>query len=141
MAAGVNGEIIIMSKFYKVNTYFVVGLAIITIIANYLLIPIYGLEGEALGTVFALFIFNFSKYLFLKVKLKIQPFSLNTIKVLAIGSAVLLIGLYLPKLHNIYFDIIIRSGIVTITYVLVIYFTKASAEINTLVDTWLKRHK
>ena len=140
MAAGLNGEIIVLSKHYKVNVYLVVGLAVITVIANYLLIPLYGLNGAALGSLIALFIFNLSKFIFLQTRFNMQPFTLNTVKVLVIGGLSLLIGLWLPQLANIYLDILVRSGVVTLVYGLAVYLSHASAEINQEVNKWLNRH-
>jgi O-antigen/teichoic acid export membrane protein len=141
IAAGLNGEIIVMSKHYRVNVYLVVVLAIITILLNYFLIPIYGLTGAAFGSAIALLVFNFSKFLFLKLKLNIQPFSLNTLKVLVISSIALVIGLWIPTFENIFIDIIVRSGVVTIFFSLSIYFSNSSQEINLEVNKWINRHK
>jgi O-antigen/teichoic acid export membrane protein len=141
MAAGVNGEIIVMSKHYRVNVYLVVVLAIVTVLLNYILIPIYGLSGAAIGSTLALLFFNFSKFLFLKAKLNMQPFTLNTLKVIAISATALFIGLWLPRIENIYVDIITRSTLVTIVYCLAIYFTQASKEINSEINKFFNRHK
>lgn len=137
MVAGLNGEIIVMSKYYRVNVYLIIGLAIITVLANYLLIPIYGLNGAAIGSAFALIIFNISKYLFLYYKFKFQPFTANTIKALLIGAITVIIGFWLPKLDNIYFDIIYRSFVVTIFYGAATYLLKVSDDINDQVKRLL----
>jgi O-antigen/teichoic acid export membrane protein len=140
MAAGLNGEIIIMSRYYRVNVYFIIALAFFTVLANYFLIPIYGLNGAAIGSAFALLFFNLIKFVFLYNKLKLQPFSANTIKVLLLGAVVLLLGFWLPQLDNIYFDIFYRSVIVSASYGIAIYFLKPSMDINRLVDRVLGRH-
>lgn len=139
MAAGLNGEIIVMSPHYRVNVYLIVGLSIITIIANYYLIPLYGLNGAALGSALALLVFNFSKFIFIYGRLKLQPFSLKTLKVLLIGGTVLLIGISLPQLDNIYFDIFYRSAIVSFTYITANFILKTSDEINGLLRSLLNR--
>ncbi len=134
MAAGLNGEIIAMSKNYKVNTYLIVLLTAFTIYANYLLIPLYGLEGAAIGSAIAIFLYNFSKFLFLLIKERLQPFSFQTIKVLFIGSFCLIVGLNIPQLMNIYFDILIRSTVVTVMFGALVLLMKPSAEVNSLVS-------
>lgn len=140
IAAGLNGEIIIMSRYYRVNVYFIIALAFFTVLANYILIPIYGLNGAAIGSAFALLFFNLIKFVFLYNKLKLQPFSANTIKVLLLGAVVLLLGFWLPQLDNIYFDIIYRSVIVSIIYGVAIYLLKPSMDINRLINKALGRH-
>jgi len=139
MAAGLNGEILVMSKYYKVNVYLIIGLAFFTILANYLLIPVYGLNGAAIGSAFALLFFNLSKFLFLYRKLKLQPFSANTIKVVILGAVTVLLGFWLPQLDNIYYDIFYRSAIVSVAYVMGVYFLNVSLDINQQIDKLLRR--
>ncbi len=139
MAAGLNGEVIVMSKYYRVNVYLILGLAVITVAANLILIPIYGMNGAAIGSAMAMILFNFSKYVFLYTKFKFQPFSINTIKVIIIGSSVLFLGLSLPQLNNIYLDILYRSVIVAFIYGIANFMLKTSVEINNLIDRWLNR--
>ena len=140
MAAGLNGEIIIMSRYFKVNVYLIIGLAFFTVGANYILIPVYGLSGAAIGSAFALLFFNLAKFIFLHSKLKLQPFSANTIKVILLGAVILLIGLWLPQLDNVYYDIFYRSIIVSVIYVIAIYLLKTSTDINQLIDKIIGRN-
>lgn len=139
MAAGVNGEIIVMSKYYKVNVMLIVFLAIITISANLILIPMYGLKGAAFGSALALVLFNLAKYVFLWVKLKIQPISRSTLFTLLVGGIALLIGLYLPRLERPIIDIVYRSAIVTSVYAALIYALKLSPDINDVVNKFIGR--
>lgn len=139
IAAGLNGEIIVMSKYYKVNVYFVVALAIFTVGANYILIPVYGLSGAAIGSAFALLFFNLTKFIFLYSKLKLQPFSVNTIKVILLGAVILLFGLWLPQLDNVYYDIFYRSVIVSVIYSIAIYLLKPSKDIDNLINKAIGR--
>ena len=139
IAAGLNGEIIVMSKYYRVNVYFVVALAIFTVGANYILIPVYGLSGAAIGSAFALLFFNLTKFIFLYSKLKLQPFSVNTIKVILLGAVILLFGLWLPQLDNVYYDIFYRSVIVSVIYSIAIYLLKPSKDIDNLINKAIGR--
>lgn len=132
MAAGLNGEIIAMSKNYRVNTYLIILLTIFTIYANYLLIPLYGLEGAAIGSFVALFLYNFGKFLFLIIKEKLQPFSRHTITVILIASMCLYIGLILPTVSNTYLDVLTRSTLVTVLFGGLILWLKPSSDVNLL---------
>jgi O-antigen/teichoic acid export membrane protein len=139
MAAGLNGEIIVMSKYYKVNVYLIIALALFTVLSNYILIPIYGLNGAAIGSAFALLFFNLSKFIFLYSKLNLQPFSINSIKVVVLGAVVLFIGFWLPHLDNIFVDILYRSLLVSIVYATAIYLLKPSEDINRIIDKVIHR--
>ncbi len=139
MVAGLNGEIIVMSKHYRVNVYLVVILTIFTITANYILIPKYGLEGAAIGSSLALLVFNGSKYGFLYWKEKIQPFSFQTIKVIVIAILTLLVGLNTPVLSNVYIDIIYRSILVTLLFSGMILWLKPSEDVDGLVKALINK--
>lgn len=141
MVAGLNGEIIVMSKHYRINVYLVVILTVFTISANYVLIPIYGLEGAAIGSSLALLVFNGSKFGFLFWKEKIQPFSFQTIKVLGIAILSLLVGLNAPVLTNIFIDIIYRSMLVTSLFGGMVLWLKPSEDVDRLVKSFSKRFR
>ncbi len=137
MAAGLNGEIIVMSRYYRANVYFVLALAVFTVAANYILIPMYGLNGAAIGSALALVFFNLSKFAFLYGKLRLQPFTVNTIKVILLGGVVLWLGFSLPKIDNTYLDIIYRSLTVSVVYAIVVYKLKLSDDINQQINKLL----
>lgn len=133
MVAGINGEIIVMSKHYKVNVYLIVVMTIFTITANYYLIPLYGLEGAAIGSAAALLLFNFGKYLFLLLKENIQPFSIQTLKVLIIAAITAFVGLKLPDMDNMLIDIIVRSIAATVVFAGLIIWLRPSKDVEMLL--------
>jgi O-antigen/teichoic acid export membrane protein len=81
----INGEILVFSKHYRFNLIATIGMSILIIGLNYLLIPIYGIDGAAMASVAVMFLFNLVKYLFLKIKLGFDPFSTDTIKIIFVG--------------------------------------------------------
>lgn len=142
MAAGANGELIVMSKHYKFNVYLIALLAGLTIISNILLIPILGLSGAALATLLSLVCFNGAKLLFIYKKFGMQPFSWQTMISLVIGILSLLVGLYLPVIDHNLADLFIRSVIVAVLYSGLILFTGVSPDINQFVgETWTRIRK
>ncbi|GAB5524171.1 MAG: oligosaccharide flippase family protein [Roseivirga sp.] len=139
MFFGVNGEIIVMSRYYRFNVLAVSLLAILTIGLNYLLIPRYGIEGAAIASFMAMFIFNLSKFAFVWVKFSIQPFTLSSAKFACIAGLSLLANHFLPTIENVIIDIPIRSLIITFSIMLPTYFLKISPEMNGLLDNLLQR--
>ncbi|MFC5623144.1 lipopolysaccharide biosynthesis protein [Algoriphagus winogradskyi] len=81
----VNGEILVFSKHYRFNLIATIGMSVLIIGLNYLLIPIYGIDGAAMASVAVMFLFNLVKYLFLKIKLGFDPFSKETLKIIFVG--------------------------------------------------------
>lgn len=91
MSAGANFEIIANSKHY-INNLIIFGLLfVVTILGNYLLIPIYGITGAALATLISLVIYNFVGFVFIKIKMNLQPFSKASLHVLIIVVTLLVL--------------------------------------------------
>lgn len=130
MGSSINGEIIGYSKYYKFNIVSVIILAVLTVLTNLLFIPLYGINGAAFATLLSLLLFNISKYVFILMKLKVQPFDLNTIKILVIGFACYGAIVLLPDFENIFINIFVKSFSITILYISAVYFSKISEDIN-----------
>jgi O-antigen/teichoic acid export membrane protein len=139
MLFGPSSEIIVLSKYYWFNIILVLFLAATVIISNNILIPIYGINGAAIGAAFALIAFNAIKFIFILVKLKMQPFRFDSVKVLVIAGLVLSIHFLLPKINNSFLDILFRSSIITIVYGGLIYFSNTSPDGNAFLKKVIKR--
>lgn len=132
MLFGPSSEIIVLSKYYKFNILLILVLAGLVVVLNNSLIPRYGIEGAAWGAAFALIAFNATKYIFIYVKYKIQPFDISTVKVLVIALITLLINSLLFKINYTLFDIIYRSSVISVAYGTFIILAKVSPESNAL---------
>lgn len=138
MIFGPSSEIIVLSKYYGFNIVLIILLTGSIIFANSLLIPAYGINGAAIGAALALIFFNLIKFIFIWATLKMQPFSLSTLKVLLITVAVVGVNLVLPKVNYILIDIAYRSTIITIIFGALVLFSNASPDGNNLVKKILK---
>jgi O-antigen/teichoic acid export membrane protein len=139
MLFGPSSEIIVLSKYYWFNIVLTLFLAGAVIVSNNLLIPLYGVNGAAIGAALTLIAFNAIKYIFILIKLKMQPFQLGSIKVLAIAGMVLAIHFILPKVNNPFLDIFFRSSVVTIAYAGLIFISNASEDGNALLKRLFNR--
>jgi len=77
---GLNIILLGYSKYYYYTLFFIFFLAAITVINNLIFIPLYGIVGSAIATAISIFLYNAIILLFVKLKLKVQPFSKNTLK-------------------------------------------------------------
>jgi O-antigen/teichoic acid export membrane protein len=132
MIFGPSSEIIVYSKYYWFNIILIIVLALVIVTANNLLIPKYGIEGAALGTALTLVIFNLVKFVFIWVRIKLQPFSWSFIKVFAIAGIAWTLGYLLPKMESPYADIFFRSAVITIVYGSLTLWTSVSPDANAL---------
>ncbi|MCR9253053.1 MAG: polysaccharide biosynthesis C-terminal domain-containing protein [bacterium] len=143
MAFSTNGEIIQMSKYYRFNVVSVVILAVLTVVLNIILIPIYGITGAALATSMSILIFNIAKFIFVKFKLGLSPFSVGQLTIIALGTAIVLLNTLTAKFDNPILDILIRSTVVTILYIGLLLLLRVSDEMqnifNQLINKYLKK--
>jgi O-antigen/teichoic acid export membrane protein len=135
MASGLNLVIITVTKFYRAETLLAILLLILVSITNYLLIPIYGIFGAALGTTVVFITFNILVFIFILVKLNMQPYTLKTLYVALLGVAAGLIVYLLPlQINNPLIAIIIKSIAFSTLYLLPVYLFKIAPDINSLLD-------
>lgn len=139
MLFGANGEIIIMSKYYRFNVIAVIVLAILTILLNSLLIPQHGIEGAAIASFAAMFTFNFIKFIFVYWRFKIQPFTSKTLLFCFLTALALLADYLLPSLSHVIMDILVRSATVTVIILGGAFVLKISPEMNNLMTSSLKK--
>lgn len=136
---GSNNAILFNSDYYRMVLFFGIILVIVMIFLNMLFIPLYGINGAALATFLAIFIYNTIKLFFVYRKFKMLPFSANTLKIgLCILIGVLLFYFWDFSFHPI-INIILKSALITILYGLAIYLFKFSDNITELIDRILKR--
>ena len=137
---GNNNSILFNSKYYRTVLAFGVGLAVLTILLNYLLIPRLGLEGAALASFVSIFIFNVVKLVFVKRKFGLSPFSSATVKVLV---TLVLLGVVFHLLqfpfHPI-INILLKSGLILVMYVGILYRFDMSEDVTGFLSKWLKKN-
>jgi len=140
MITGANGLILINSKHYRVSFYTNLILIAVTIGANYIMIPLYGIEGAALASVLAILVYNGTKYIWVLVKMGLQPFTKKTVVVTVLGTAALSITQLFTFFDYYLTEAVVNSLIfVTLFGGPVIYFS-ISEDLNimlkNLVDKW-----
>jgi len=141
MATGINQIIIVNSNYYRYEAYFILATVVVTVIANYLLIPVYGITGSAMATAFTITVANLIRFAFLKVKYKMQPYDINSIKLICISIIAFLPGYFIPTFNNFIVDIAVRSSVVTAIYVLLLLRLEATPDINNKIRKQFKHFK
>ncbi|AYL98684.1 lipopolysaccharide biosynthesis protein [Mucilaginibacter celer] len=139
MTGGLNNYIINLSKYYRLTTVFYVAGVILCLVCNLVLIPRMGMMGAAISYLVTMLVLNFTYWLFIKVKFGLQPFGKAHLYALLVFAVCMLIGIYLPRLKNVYADMLYRSVIVGIVYAFLAYILKISEDINLIFDRILKR--
>ena len=141
MVTGVNNSVIYNSEYYQHGVALLYLLIVLTVITNIILIPLYGLEGAALATMISGFTYNTLKFLLIRKRFYMNPFSFKTLWLVLIIILVLGLGFIVPATKHGFADIIIRSGIVTLVYVLLVYYTKIAPELFVLAKDFFEGKK
>lgn len=141
MFFGPSSEIIVLSRYYAFNIVLLLLLAAMTIALNTVLIPKYGIAGAAWSAAISLALFNAIKFVFVWVKLGLQPFSLSFIKVLVIGALTWVVSYALPPLGGVLLDMVVRSSLMTAVFGGLVFVLKVSPDVNRLVTSGWHRLK
>ena len=135
MSFGCGPAILATSKFYKITLPFSIAMALSVYFLNDYLIDLYGINGAAISTFIVLLIFTVLKIIYIRYKVKLQPFNFNSIKIFTSILLIYFFNSYINLELSPLIEIIIRSIIILITYVLVIYFFGVSKKMKDLLNT------
>ena len=135
MSFGCGPAILATSKFYKITLPFSIAMAVSVYFLNDYLIDLYGINGAAISTFIVLLIFTVLKIIYIRYKVKLQPFNFNSIKVFTSILLIYFFNSYINLELSPLIEIIIRSIIILITYVLVINFFGVSKKMKDLLNT------
>ncbi|MCJ7468054.1 MAG: oligosaccharide flippase family protein [Maribacter sp.] len=137
---GNNNAIMYNSDYYYSVLAIGVLLAILAILFNLWLIPKYGLDGAAIASFLAFFIYNSIKLLYVKLKFHMSPFTAETLKVLVLLVAIAAIFYYLRFPFHPVFNIILKSILMSILYLGVLYRFRISEDVFGMLNRFLKRN-
>ena len=133
MITGINGTIIVNSKYYRYDLYTNVILVLTTVITNYFLILKYGIDGAAMATAISISLFNLIRLILIKVKMNMHPFSLQTIKTILLLFVMFFALDFLPNSSYAFVDIIWKSIVVFILFISAVMYFQLSEDINEVI--------
>ena len=139
MSFGCGPAILATAKFYKITLPFSLLMAVSVYFLNDKLIDLYSINGAALSTLIVIFVFTFLKIIYLKYKLKIQPYSLSTLKVFVLIAILFFITDSVDFNTNYLVEIIVKSVSVSAVYIILIYAMGISNEINSVIKKILSK--
>ena len=136
---GNNNSILFNSDYYRSILFFGVLLAVIAILFNLWLIPKYGINGAAIASFSAFFIYNTLKLGYVKSKFKMLPFTNETLKVFALLVVVAAIFSAFSFDFHPLLNIVLKSILMMIFYVGVLYRFKISEDVYGFLSKYLSR--
>ena len=137
LGTGINSQIIGTSNFWKFDFYTNVLYTVLSIPLNFILIKKFGIVGLAYANLVALSIYNIVRYIFLKYKFGLQPYTIKNLYTVLIAVACFLAAWIIPLNFSPYVSILFRSAVFCIAFIPAIYFSNASPEISLLADKYI----
>jgi O-antigen/teichoic acid export membrane protein len=141
MSLGNNGAIISNSKYYKILLPYAIAMALSVVLLNNWFISLYQMNGAALSTLVVLLIFNTVKIGYVKVKFKILPFTIKTLILLIVICVFYAVFSIWDFQFYPILNILLKSALISGTYILVVYKLKISPDINKLILRLIKNNR
>nr|WP_320020652.1 oligosaccharide flippase family protein [uncultured Draconibacterium sp.] len=138
MATGANGHIISYSKYYRMALWLLLTLVAIMVVLMFLLVPSWGIVGAAAAIALAFLCNNLMKFIFVKIKFGMQPFTLKFLTIVLVFAFSWGASFLVPQLALIP-DILLRSAVFSVVYFLLTYFLKISDDIVGLANRFFRR--
>ncbi len=135
---GSNNAILFNSNYYHMVLFFGVLLAVLAITLNAIFIPLYGINGSALATFLAIFIYNTIKLIYIRGKFEMQPFSVASLKVISVLLSIWAVFYFWEFSFHPIINIILKSSLVGLVYVVIIYKWHISEDISNQLKKYLK---
>ena len=134
MSFGCGPAILATSTFYRITLPFSISMAISVYLLNDYLIDLYGINGAAISTFIVLLLFTVLKIFYIMFKINIQPYNLNSLKIIFSIFIVFFISYFVKIDTNPLIEIIIRSLGIVIIYSIMIYFLGISQKLKDLLN-------
>lgn len=148
IATGMNDQVLSITNYYKFNFYLSLVLMVSLYFLLRFLVPVYGVYGAAAATAITMIVFNLVKTFFIWRKLDMLPFSKNTLLIIVAVAPALAAGYFLPHFFsqvrhiyiNTFLDACLRSGAITVVYLLMLLWLKPSADLVAYIEQ-IKQNK
>ncbi len=146
----VGATVLSYSKYYYYSLLFTVILTVTAIYMNIKLIPIWGMEGAALASLVSYIVYYIFLLTFVNWKIKVSPLSMKelytVIIILSLFAIDWLLQTYMSKHLISMFDIeligkildsVVRTSLLSIIGIVIIYKSKISKQVNDIIDKFL----
>jgi O-antigen/teichoic acid export membrane protein len=139
LGTGLNAQILVLSKYWKVDLITNVLYVAVSIVLNYLLTVRIGVMGPAWGGLLAIVLFNALRFGFLWKLFHLQPFTIRNLQALVLGLLAFLAVYFIPSTGNLYMDIAIRSSLFTTMFAGAIWYFRISPDLNDALASVVRR--
>jgi len=134
-----SGPVLANSKYYA-WTFVNFGIvAVLAVVGNYLLIPIYGITGAAIATSLTIMVNHILVIYITWLKMGIHPFDRGQLRLLLIMIPMFALTLIPYRMENPFLNGILRTGTAGLLFVYLLYAFKVSEDMNEILKRSLGR--
>jgi O-antigen/teichoic acid export membrane protein len=139
LGTGLNSQMLHTSNYWRFE--FVTGIILLalTIPLNYWLTQKYGLVGAGIAGFISLTVYNIIRLWFIYYKFKMQPFTMNTLKSVAVAAAIYGLVYFITQKISGLPAMIIRSTLFSLLFMTTVYFLKLTPDMEPVVNSIKKR--
>lgn len=139
LGTGMNSQILMLSKHWKIDLFTNMLFVVVSIVLNYLLTRELDVWGPAWGGLIAIILFNLIRFSAIWKIYGLQPFTWSHLKVIGLAMAALGLAWLIPDLGDHYLNIAVASCVFILLYATSILGFHVSADINDLYRVAIKR--
>ncbi|MFY0690146.1 MAG: polysaccharide biosynthesis C-terminal domain-containing protein [Cyclobacteriaceae bacterium] len=136
-----NGEILTMTKYYRIQIGLIIITGILNVSCNFYLVPMLGLHGAAYSMIITLVTFNILKFYFVNHRIGISPFSLRTVRSILILAFIFVVVEFIPRSTSILVDILLRSSSICVVFLVLINIFRPSEDLILIQNKILLKAK
>jgi len=142
ISTGINSALIFYSRYYILGTALLVGTLAITVVLNFLLIPVYGIYGAAMASAIGSFTYNAMKFLFIYWKFRFQPYTLSSLYITGLIILCSLASFVMPEPTGLpLLNLLIKGALVSGIYIFAVYKLRIAPELFSAVLGRLRKYK
>jgi O-antigen/teichoic acid export membrane protein len=141
LGTGLNAQILLSSKYWRMEFITAMGFVILSVVLNIYLVKRFGLLGSAYANLMAMFVYNFTRYIYIWFLFRLQPYTKANLIVVLVGAGCFLITWLIPFIRNIYVDSVIKTGVFAFLYTFFIIRLKVSEDITNLYNERILRKR
>jgi O-antigen/teichoic acid export membrane protein len=137
-STGSSVQIIGTSHKFKIQTYSMAVLVVLSIGLYMIFIPLWGMTGAAFVSLVSISTASLLRVFYLQHNMQLFPYRPIHLKCVAAGLLAFAIGKFIPVIDNYFIDLIIRCSAVSAVFIGLCYFLRISEDVNLVIDKVLK---
>jgi len=139
LGTGLNTQILLSSKYWKIDFVTNMCFVLFAIPLNIFLVKRYNLVGSAYANLIAYIAFNVTRYIYIWKLFKLQPYSWSNLKAIVLALLCFLVVWLIPAFDSLFVDAMVRSSIFAVLFGTGILYFRISEDIDGLVRLLLSR--